>query len=46
MAHRAVEGKADIGTVYRLQAIAADLGAATALCNKLQGEGLKCQVKR
>lgn len=46
MAHRAVEGKADIGTVFRLQAIAADLGAATALCNKLQAEGLKCQVKR
>ena len=46
MAHRAIEGKADIGTVYRLQAVAADLGAATALCNKLQSEGLKCQVKR
>ncbi len=46
MTHRAVEGKADIGTVFRLQAIAADLGAATALCNKLQAEGLKCQVKR
>lgn len=46
MAHRAVEGKADIGTVYRLQAITPDMGAATALCNKLQAEGLKCQVKR
>ncbi len=46
MAHRAIEGKADIGTVYRLQAIAADLGAATSLCNKLQSEGVKCQVKR
>jgi hypothetical protein len=46
MTHRAVEGKADIGTVYRLQAIAPDLGAANALCSKLQAEGLKCQVKR
>jgi SPOR domain len=46
MAHRAVEGKADIGTVHRLQAITPDLRAANALCSKLQAEGLKCQVKR
>lgn len=44
--HRIVEGKADIGTVYRLQAMAPDLAAANSLCSHLQGEGLKCQVKR
>ena len=43
--HRIVEGKADIGTVYRLQALAGDAGAATALCGTLQGAGLHCQVK-
>ena len=44
--HRVVEGKADIGTVYRLQALAGDMGAANALCGRLQAGGLKCQVKR
>ncbi|WP_448996689.1 SPOR domain-containing protein [Novosphingobium sp.] len=44
--HRVIEGKADIGTVYRLQAVAGDLAAASALCSKLQAGGLKCQVKR
>ncbi len=43
--HRVVEGTADIGTVYRLQALAGDAGAATALCGTLQGAGLHCQVK-
>ena len=43
--HRIVEGQADIGTVYRLQALAGDAGAATALCGTLQGAGLHCQVK-
>jgi cell division septation protein DedD len=43
--HRIVEGKADIGTVYRLQALAGDAGAAKALCGALQGAGLHCQVK-
>lgn len=43
--HRVVEGQADIGTVYRLQALAPDAGAATALCRTLQGAGLHCQVK-
>jgi len=46
LSHRVVEGKADIGTVYRLQAVASDGGAANALCNGLQSAGLKCQVKR
>ncbi|MFY8195162.1 MAG: SPOR domain-containing protein, partial [Novosphingobium sp.] len=44
--HRVIEGKADIGTVYRLQAVAGDVASANALCSKLQAGGLKCQVKR
>jgi len=44
--HRVLKGQADIGTVYRLQAIAADLGQARALCESLKGEGIACQVKR
>ena len=43
--HRVVEGQADIGTVYRLQALAPDAGAAHALCGKLKAAGLACQVK-
>lgn len=46
LSHRVIEGKADIGTVYRLQAVAGDVSAANALCQKLQAGGLKCQVKR
>ncbi len=45
LGHRVVEGKADIGTVYRLQALADDAGAAQSLCSKLAAEGVKCQVK-
>ena len=44
--HRVVEGRADIGTVYRLQAVAADVAAANALCGQLKGAGIACQVKR
>ena len=40
-----IEGKADIGTVYRLQAIAADAAAARTLCGQLRSAGLACQVK-
>lgn len=43
--HRVVEGRADIGTVYRLQAIAADAAEARALCSRLKSAGLACQVK-
>ena len=46
LSHRVIEGKADIGTVYRLQAVSADLSSASTLCQKLQAGGLKCQVKR
>ena len=44
--HRIVEGKADMTTVFRLQAVAIDLAGANALCSKLTAGGLKCQVKR
>jgi len=43
--HRVVEGSADIGTVYRLQALAADDAAANALCSTLKAGGIPCQVK-
>ena len=43
--HRVVEGKVDIGTVYRLQAIAADRKSADQLCAALKADGLDCQVK-
>lgn len=44
--HRIVEGKADIGTVYRLQAVPGDLAAAKALCTGMKSAGLSCQVKQ
>lgn len=43
--YRIVKGQADIGTVYRLQAIASDRAAADKLCNALKADGLPCQVK-
>jgi hypothetical protein len=43
--HQTVEGKADIGTVFRLQALPGDAAAAQALCGKLKSTGLACQVK-
>jgi hypothetical protein len=44
--HRIVEGSADIGNVYRLQAVTADVASANALCADLKSAGLACQVKR
>lgn len=44
--YRVVEGKADIGTVYRLQAVAGDAAAADKLCAALKSDGVACQVKR
>ena len=44
--HRVVEGTADIGTVYRLQAVAGDASSASQLCATLRAEGAACQVKR
>lgn len=44
--YRIVEGRADIGTVYRLQAVPGDGAAADRLCATLKTAGLSCQVKR
>ena len=44
--HRVVEGRADIGTVYRLQALAGDTAGADALCGRLKAAGAACQVKK
>jgi hypothetical protein len=46
MKYRIVEGRADIGTVYRLQAVPGDAAAANRLCGTLKTAGLSCQVKR
>jgi hypothetical protein len=43
--YRVVEGRADIGTVYRLQAMPGDGTAARSLCTKLKSSGLDCAVK-
>lgn len=43
--YRVVEGKVDIGTVYRLQAVAADRASAERLCAALKADGLDCQIK-
>ncbi len=43
--YRVVEGKVDIGTVYRLQAVAPDRAAAEKLCAALKTDGLDCQIK-
>ncbi len=43
--HRIVEGQADIGRVYRLQAVAGDRASANRLCAALKEDGLNCQVK-
>lgn len=45
VSHRVVTGTADIGTVYRLQAVAGDTAGATALCGRLKAAGIACQVK-
>lgn len=44
--HRVVEGIADSGTVYRLQALAGSLGEAQTLCQSIKAAGGDCQVKR
>lgn len=45
ISHRVIEGKADNGTIFRLQAVAGDAAAASALCGKLKAGGISCQVK-
>lgn len=44
--HRIVEGTADGGTIFRLQAVSADLAGAEALCRLIRNAGGDCQVKR
>ncbi|TNE52415.1 MAG: SPOR domain-containing protein [Sphingomonadales bacterium] len=46
VSYRIERGQADIGIVYRLQAVAGDLAAARELCEALKADGLACQVKR
>ena len=43
--HRVIQGSADIGTVFRLQAIAPDGSGANSLCSALKAAGQSCQVK-
>jgi hypothetical protein len=45
VSHRVVEGKADIGKVYRLQVSAGSEAGANALCSRLKASGIPCQVK-
>ncbi|MGN6500277.1 MAG: SPOR domain-containing protein [Tsuneonella sp.] len=45
VSHRVVQGQADIGTVFRLQAMAGDRAAANTLCRNLKANGVACQVK-
>ena len=44
--YRVVKGQADIGTVYRLQALPGDLAAARTLCAGLKEDGVACNVKQ
>jgi hypothetical protein len=46
VSHRVVQGQADIGTVYRLQAMAGSAETASQLCAALKSDGVACQVKR
>ncbi|MEE4155550.1 MAG: SPOR domain-containing protein [Erythrobacter sp.] len=43
--YRVIEGRADIGTVFRLQALPGDRAAANQLCRTLKAQGIECQVK-
>lgn len=45
MKYRILEGKVDIGTVYRLQAVAGNRAEADRLCAALKADGVDCQVK-
>jgi hypothetical protein len=46
VSHRVVQGSADIGMVYRLQAMAGNAATASQLCAALKSDGVACQVKR
>ncbi|MHA7819215.1 MAG: SPOR domain-containing protein [Erythrobacter sp.] len=43
--YRIERGTVDIGTVYRLKAVASDRAAADRLCAALKADGIDCQVK-
>lgn len=45
ISHRIIEGTADSGTIYRLQAVTSDRAAADALCRSIRQAGGDCQVK-
>ena len=44
--YRILEGSADSGTIYRLQAVAANEAAADTVCRSIRNAGGDCQVKR
>jgi hypothetical protein len=44
--HRVVQGTADSGTIYRLQAVAGTVAEAETLCRSIKSQGGDCQVKR
>ncbi len=44
--HRVLEGTADSGTIYRLQAVAGSAAEADSLCRSVKAAGGDCQVKR
>ena len=44
--HRIVQGTADSGTIYRLQAVAGTAAEADTLCRSIKSQGGDCQVKR
>lgn len=44
--HRVVEGTADSGSIFRLQAVAGSVAEAETLCRALRAAGGDCQVKR
>lgn len=44
--HRVLEGTADSGTIYRLQALAGTVAEAETLCRGIKAAGGDCQVKR
>lgn len=43
--YRVIEGDADIGRVFRVQAVASSLDAANTLCSQLRAAGGSCSVK-
>ncbi len=44
--HRVLEGVADSGPIYRLQAVAGTVAEAETLCREIRTSGGDCQVKR